>query len=442
MKIFTLSFFFLIALLTIPCTASGIPATIHSEWGVPLPESGNPANELPRVMAAGNPVLITVNYQYQPNLFVFDGNGTLLWNTTLAAEKTPWLSSASLFPDGSGLVVTQLEPGCCHGSVTNTSQNKVLSFDRTGKTSWEYITWSPPLSSSVLRTTRDILIGTGDGQIFCLNENGSVRWKTAVEAPVTALTTSDDGNTIIATGESNYDSSIRYGESLHPFDLFILDCDGVVLGKYQMRGVNIAKSNNNGSVIAVSGGPFGNLMVFNRSGTRLYERSFPAIPRAIAMTGNGSRIIIETAGGGIYCLDTGGREVWKKIIEPGSQGLAISGSRQSVALGNGTIIEVYDITGELLGAYPAGSKVRSVAMVPGSDSFLVGSDGELFFISVAGANSEREQSLFSGSQILPTSVPVAPVAPTTQHSSLPYIFPLAALCIAGVLAILSRLSGQ
>ncbi|MFA4876194.1 MAG: PQQ-binding-like beta-propeller repeat protein [Methanoregula sp.] len=440
MKIYIFSSFFILALLIVPSVASGTPADAQLIWKVPLPDSGDPAIEFPIVTATGSPVLVTVNYQHQPSLFVFNGNGSLLWNITLAAEKTPWLSSVSIVPDGSWLTVTQLVPGCCHGSVTNTSQNKVLSFDRTGKKSWEFITRSPPLSLSILKTTRDILVGTADGWILCLNENGSVRWKTTVDVPVTTLTTSEDGSTIIATGDSNYDSGVRYGETSPSFDLFILNNNGVILGKYLTKEENIAKTSNNGSVIAVLSRPSGNLIFFNRTGAKLNEQTFPVPPAAHAMTPDGSRVIIETDRGEVYCLDTNGLFIWNKSIKPGSQGLAVSGNGQNFAIGNGSTFEIYRITGEPLGVYPASSKIRSITMVPGSDSFLAYSDRELFFISVTRADPYGEHSPVPGSQILPTTVQVAAAASTTQHSSLSIIFPLSAIFIAGVLGVIFRKS--
>lgn len=416
--------FFLLAVLLVIHPVMGLEYLSQPEWEVPIPHSDNAANQIPVIHVAEGGRLISLNFQYEPVLFVYDGNGSLLFNKTLSAGQAPWLSSISLFPDGTGLAGTQLVPGCCHGSVSNTSSNKVIFFDRSGRIVWEYVTYSPPLASAVLPDTRDIVVGTEDGKILCLDENGQVRWTTRVEAPVVSLTASADGSTIVAAGDSNYDSWKQYGEPLVPYDLFFLGADGTVLGKYQTRGQNTVAASRNASVIAVIGGPFKNLMVFNRTGDKTGERSFYGAVSALSMTGDGARIVVQTSDGRIYCMDNDLRETGDIPAAPGSQGIAVSDTGETIAFGNSRSITLYTLSGELLGIFPVDSEVRFMSPVPGSGSFIIGTGQKMIFFNVTAMVFERE--------LHPDQIVPAGQSPTAAALPLPVV-----IMVLGLWSILS-----
>jgi outer membrane protein assembly factor BamB len=419
---------FLLAILSVPYPVMGLEYQSYPEWAVPLTNSENPANQAPVIQVADGGRLISLNFPHEPVLFVYDESGTRLFNTTLSAEKTPWISSVSLVPDGSGLVVTQLVPGCCHGSVSNTSSDKVIFFDRSGRIIWEYVTYSPPLASAVLPDTRDIVVGTEDGKILCLDENGQVRWTTRVEAPVISLTASADGSTIVAAGDSNYDAWKQYGEPLVPYDLFFLGADGTVLGKYQTRGQNTVAVSRDASVIAVIGGPLKNLMVFNRTGAKTGDRSFPGTVSALSMTGDGTRIVVETSDGRIWCMDNDLRETCDIPAAPGSQGIAVSDTGETIAFGNNRSVTIYTRSGELLGIFPGESRVRFISPVPGSGSFIVGAEQKMIFFNVTASGS---YGTFPPDQQLPADTP-ATAAP------LPLLVVMIALGLCFLLSVMVK----
>jgi len=420
-----LLFFFLLAVLLIVHPVMGYEYLSKPEWEVPIPYLDNAANQAPVIHVAEGGRLISLNFPYEPGLFVYDKSGTLLFNTTLSAEKTPWISSVSLVPDGTGLVVTQLVPGCCHGSVSNTSSNKVIFFDRSGRIVWEYVTYSPPLASVVLPDTRDIVVGTEDGTILCLDENGQVRWTTRVEAPLVSLTVSGDGSTIVAAGDSNYDSWKQYGEPLVPYDLFFLGANGTVLGKYQTRGQNTVAAGRDASVIAVIGGPFKNLMLFNRTGTKTGERSFPGTVSALSMTGDGTRIVVQTSDGRIWCMDNDLRETCDMPAAPGPQGIAVSDTGETLAFGKNQFVTIYSLSGEQLGIYPGESRVRSISPVPGSGSFIIGTEQKMIFFNVTAVGSERG--------LHPDQIVPAGQSPTAAPLPLPIV--IVALGLWSILAV-------
>jgi outer membrane protein assembly factor BamB len=373
--------FILLAILFVPHAVMGQEYLSLPEWEVPAFHSYHAANQNPLIHVADNGRLISMNFPYEPDFFVYDGNGTVLFNKTLSAEKPSWISSISPTSDGSGLAVTQLVPGCCHGSVSNTTSNKVMFLDRSGRTVWEYVTHEPSLASAVVPDTGNIVIGTDEGRILCLDRNGSVRWTTVVEAPVVSLTVAADGKTIVAAGDSNYDAWKHYGEQLNPFDLFFLDAGGNVLGKYQTRGKNTVSASRNASQIAVIGGPFGNLMLFNRTGTKTGERSFPGTVSTHSINGDGTRIIVITSHGQVYYLDEKLRETGNIPAEPGSMGFAVSGTGDRIARGNNRTVTLSWISGGVPDTYTTDSRVRVIVPVPGTESFVIATEERLVFLN-------------------------------------------------------------
>ncbi|AGB02595.1 outer membrane protein assembly factor BamB family protein [Methanoregula formicica] len=389
-KITPFFFFFILAFLITPFPVMGLEYPLHPAWEVPLVPSDNPANLSPVLHVAEEGRLISLNYPYSPDFFVYDGNGSLLFNKTLTAEKIPWVSSITPVPDGTGIVITQLVPGCCHGSVSNTTSNKVTFYDRSGRIVWDYVTYQPPLASAVLPNTGDIVVGTEDGRIIGLDRNGSVRWTTVVDAPVLSFAASADGSTLVAAGDSNYDSWIHYGERLSPYDLFFLDGTGSVLGKYQTRGQNTVAVSRNGSVIAVIGGRFGNLMMFNRTGTMTGERSFPGAGTALDISDDGTRLVVETSEGRVYALDGKMQEIVSLPGEPG-QRIAVSDTGDVLARGGNWNITLYRIaTGENLGTVQAGSGVRFISAVPGTGSFVISTGQKMSFFTMTTGKPYQE----------------------------------------------------
>lgn len=385
----TTPLFFLLALLFTAQPVMGLEYLIQPAWEIPLICPDTPADQIPVIHVAERGNLISVNYPYEPGFFVYDGDGSLLFNKTLSAEKTPWITSISPVPDGSGLAVAQLVPGCCHGSVSGTASNKVVFFDRSGRIVWEYPTEKPPLATVILPGSGDIIIGTEDGRILCLDRQGSLRWSASVEAPVISLRASEDGRTIVASGNSNYDAWKQYGEPISPYDLFFLDADGTVLGKFQTRGENTVAISRDASAIAVIGGPLGNLMVFNRTGTKTVEQSFPGTISALSLAGDGSRIIVETSGGRVYCLDENLQERWNLQAAAGPQGMAVSDTMDILAVGENYNVTLYRITGDVIGTYQADSRVRFISEIPGTASFIIATEGKMAFVNLTVEEAHR-----------------------------------------------------
>ena len=394
-----------------------------------LPSPGDAENHTAVIGITDNGNLATLYYQNTPELFVYKGNGSLLWNVTLSAEQIPWVSSASIASDGSLVVVTQLVPGCCHGTVTNTSSNKVILFDASSAKMWEYPTANPPLASAISGNNRDILIGMEDGRILCLDRNGTLRWTATMDAPIISLVTSRDGSTIVATGESNYLFSKTYNESLSPHDLFALRENGTLLWNYQTRGWNAAAVSDDGSVTAAIEKVSGTLRLFNRSGLVTMVPVYPGGLESLALAGNGSLVVTRTPKGDVYSFTGTGSRTWTLPGEMGSRGIAIAGADDTVMIGDGSTIRQYSRDGTEIADRSLGSPVQSVAVAPGTGAIVAVTDQSIYFfprdVPVKGTES-------SGLNVSVT-VHSSDAGPTPSHeASVGLLVPVLALLAGGL----------
>lgn len=421
--------------LVLFCTgpAFGQPVFLTgAQTGIPLP--GAAGNHTPVISIAENGQLATLYYPNEPGVFVYNGNGSLLWTITLSAEQVPWVSSIGISPDGSLVSVTQLIPGCCHGTVTNTSSNKVILFERAGAKEWEYPTASPPLSSAISGNNHDILIGTEDGRIIDLDRNGTLCWTARVDAPVLSLTTSRDGSTIVATGDSHYAFNKTYGEPLSPHDLFALSENGTLLWDYQTKGWNSAAVSDEGSAIAAIEKVSGTLRLFNRAGPVTTLRVYPGGLATLALAGDGSLIVTQTPGGGVYGFAGNGSPVWTLPAEPGSRGLAITGTDDSVMIGDGSTLRLYSRDGTEVENRSLGAPVQAIAAASGTGTVVAATDQSLFFLPVENPAKVSERNGLAAPVV--TRSPDA-IFTSSREAPANLLIPVIAL-IAGALVIAGR----
>jgi len=249
---------------------------------------------------------------------------------------------------------------------------------------------------------------------------------------VSALITSRDGSTIVATGESNYYFNKLYGEPLNPDDIFVLNDDGTLLWKYQTGGTNTAAVSDDGSTIAVIDGRSGNVLLFNRTGSKMMERAYAGTPSALAMSGDGNLIAVETNEGFVYGLDHNGSPTWNASVEPESQGIAISDNGNIVILGNGQTIAMYNKTGNHLGGYPVDSRIRSIDTSSDTRSFIVGTEQKLIFFSVTGSEVGTEIPVVTPILTLQSSTHIPQTSNDAPMSSTIPVFALG-VCAMGMI---------
>ncbi len=87
-KKITVIILFVILTLFVPLL-NGQSRTLQQTNDILIPFTSPGGNQIPQIHIADNGNLVTVNYPYYPNFFVYDGNRSFLWNATLSAEQSP-----------------------------------------------------------------------------------------------------------------------------------------------------------------------------------------------------------------------------------------------------------------------------------------------------------------------------------------------------------------
>jgi outer membrane protein assembly factor BamB len=422
--------FLVLLLLSATVPVMGESFTIQPGGDLSLPAPGTNGTHTPHIQFADNGQLTILVYSNDPAIFRYDRNGSFLGKDTVSAEETPWISSASITPGGKNFVVTQLVPACCHGSVTNSSSNKVIFFDRSGMQLWDYPTYNPPLVSAVSGNNHDIIVGTDNGRIICLDINGSLRWVTPVDVPIVSLTTSRDGATVVATGKGNDYFATLYSKPQSPDDFFVLDSNGTVLRKNSFGGLDTVAINDDGAVIAVTGGHAGSLRVFNRSGTRTAERSLTGNPSALAMSGDGDLIVAGSSDGRVSAFDRKASPLWNISAGSGSSSIAVTGNGSMVVLGNNQTFGVYTRQGELLGTYPVNGRILSIKSSANGQSLVVMTEDRVIFFAAEVSQPATGYSEVSATPVLRSSQPIPVTSKKSPENS---FVPILALCLCAVI---------
>jgi hypothetical protein len=300
-----------------------------------------------------------------------------------------------------------------------------------------YSTMSPPTAVAISPDASRIYAGTEDRRVICLDRNGSVLWTGDTDAPVHSLTLSNDGSLIAAAGTNP--GTTPQGTVSYPNDLFLFDRNGSPLWKYRTGGPNTVAISDDNSIIAVVGGRYGNLYLFNRTGSLAGGRSFPETGSSLAISDDASRIVVGSVEGSVYGLDSHGTILWTIKNPRLSRNIAVDDTGDYVVFGNGSYVRTIDRNGSVQWEYPTGAWVSSVA---------VSADGR-----ATGAIADAVY--FFGSQDPDTSATVSitidPVAdhstgnpsheiPTTHPASLPLAVSVAAAGLGLLIVHRSRKS--
>ena len=361
----------LLCLLCIPALA------VQPQWTFHLSPNATYEGNLNRITISYDGQYLAAYVADESTLLYFNRTGALLWSRQFTAERPPWISSISIARDNSIIAASELVPGCCAGSVTSTPSNQVILFDRAGTILWNYSTMSPPITVAISPDASRIYAGTEDRRVICLDRNGSVRWTGGTDAPVYSLTLSQDGTLIAAAGRNpgtTPDGTVNY-----PNDLFLFDRNGSPLWKYRTGGPNTVAISGDNSILAVVGGRYGNLYLFNRTGGLVAERSFPETGSSLAMSNDASRIVVGALEGSVYGLDNAGAIVWTARTPHLSRNIAAANDGNYFAFGNGSSIQTVDRNGSALWDYPTGAWVSSVAVSGNGNATGAIADAVYFF---------------------------------------------------------------
>lgn len=338
-----------------------IPAlAVQPQWTFPLSPNASYEGNLNKVTISDDGQYLAAYVAENNTILFFNRTGALLWNREFAAERPPWISSIRIAPDNRIIAASELVPGCCAGSVTSTPSNQVILFDRTGAVLWNYSTLSPPTAVAISPDASRIYAGTEDRRVICLDRNGSLMWMKDTDAPVYSLTLSKDGTLIAAAGTNP--GTTPEGTVNYPNDLFLFDRNGSLLWKYRTGGPNAVAISGDNSVVAVVGGRYGNLYLFNRTGGLAGGRSFPETGSSLAISDDAGRIFVGSVEGSVYGLDSDGTMLWSIKTPRLSRNIATDDNGEYVVFGNGSSVRTVDRNGSVLRDYPTGAWVSSVAV--------------------------------------------------------------------------------
>jgi len=368
-----------LGLLCVPALA------VQPQWTFPLSPNATYEGNLNRISISDDGQYLAAYVADENTLLYFNRTGTLLWNRSFTAERAPWISSISISQDNSIIAVSELVPGCCAGSVTSTPSNQVIVFDRTGTILWNYSTMSPPTAVAISPDASRIYAGTEERRVICLDRNGSVLWTRSTDAPIYSLTLSQDGTLVAAAGTNP--GTTPYGTVNYPNDLFLFDRNGSPLWKYRTGGPNTVAISGDNAILAVVGGRYGNLYLFNRTGGLVGGRSFPETGSSLAMSDDAGRIFVGTMEGSMYGLDSDGTMLWTIKTSRLSRNIAAANDGNSVVFGNGSTIMMVDRNGSVLWDYPTGAWDSSVAVSGTGNAVGAIADAVYFFGSPSSESS-------------------------------------------------------
>ncbi|WP_292370503.1 WD40 repeat domain-containing protein [Methanoregula sp. UBA64] len=370
---------FLLALMAL-CLLCVPALAVQPQWTFALSPNATYEGNLNKVTISDDGQYLAAYVADENSLLYFNRTGALLWSRQFTAERPPWISSISIARDNSIIAASELVPGCCAGSVTSTTSNHVIIFDRTGAILWNYSTMSPPVAVAISPDASQIYVGTEERRVICLDRNGSVLWTGGTDAPVHSLTISKDGTLIAAAGTNP--GTTPQGTVSYPNDLFLFDRNGSPLWKYRTGGPDTVAISGDNAIIAVVGGRYGNLYLFNRTGGLVGERSFPETGSSLAISDDASRIVVGSVEGSVYGLDNHGTILWTIKTSRLSRNIAIDETGDYVVFGNGSSITTVDRNGSALRNYPTGAGVSSVAVSGNGNATGAIADAVYFFGSL------------------------------------------------------------
>ena len=414
----------LVILLLIPACSGGSVSVlaVQPQWTFSLSPNATYEGNLNRIIISDDGQYLAAYVAEENTLLFFNQTGTLLWSRQFTSERPPWISSIDISRDNSIIATSELVPGCCAGSVTSTTSNQVILFDRTGAILWNYSTLSPPTAVAISPDASRIYAGTEDSRVICLDRNGSVLWTQNTDAPAYSLTLSKDGTLIAAAGKNP--GTTPNGTVNYPNDLLLYNQNGSLLWKYRTGGPNTVAISRDNSKIAVIGGRYGNLYLFNRTGGLVGGRSFPETGSSLALSDDASRIFVGSVEGSVYRLDNAGAIVWTITTPYLSRHIAAANDGKCVVFGNGSSIMKVDRNGSVLWEYSTGAWVSSVAMSGDGRETGAISDAIYFFNSQVPVtppdttgnpemNTLLPISSTSGLPVKPSTTPSTPLSPIT-----------------------------
>jgi len=183
------------------------------------------------------------------DVYVFGSTGELLWQYPTTSYAS-CLEVAGIAGDSSKHVL----------AATRYPQPSVLALDSLGAVLWSFdLGASPAIVVSYDGTDRgdgDVLVGSLDGTVEMLDSDGSLRWRSQLSGPVSAVSSGD------VNADGMVEAAVGTGDCYSSGGIFVLDIStGAVIGLYDVwdsvSALQVADTNGWGGdevVAALDGG--------------------------------------------------------------------------------------------------------------------------------------------------------------------------------------------
>ena len=237
---------------------------------------------------------------------------------------------------------------------------------------WSYITNFPVDSSPTIADIngdgiREVLSGAADYNLYCFNNDGSIRWK---------FQTSSYINSSAAVADIDGDGQMEIVFGSADYNFYCLNKDGQLLWKFGTGGYiwsspAVADLNNDGKKEIVVGSYDGYLYCFDPKGNLLWKyktngliEGSPAIAD-IDTTQNGLEIVIGSYDGNVYCLNKDGQLIWTYATGAGIKSSAAvadiddNGTIEVLIGSDDKYLHCLDNKGHLVWKYQTGDIVES-----------------------------------------------------------------------------------
>ena len=226
---------------------------------------------------------------YDSSIYYMNETGAVLWNRSMCYD-TFYINSFSLSSDGNYLAVSD------SASAPASNPMKRMSFrNNSGETLWNYLARTFVFYSAISSDGSCSVFGSYDN-ITCFDKNGSSLWNYPVNAPVTSLDMSEDGEYTLAV--------------LGHKSVICLNMSGSVLWEHEFRTVNDMKISGDGNYICLSSISLRKLYFLNNKGAILWNRTLPHTGIMCELSYTGDIIVVRTTGG-VYSYDQSGKVRWQ-----------------------------------------------------------------------------------------------------------------------------------
>ena len=268
---------------------------------------------------------------------------------------------------------------------TSSKDDKVYSFDRTGKILWTVETGGALQSTIAVDQNGDIFVGSTDTRLYSFDKDGIPRWDRAL------------GGTILTSPSIGNDDLIYVGISTGRF-FAISKSDGNIEWSIQTGDEIVSSASVDSDGIVYFGSNDGNLYSVDQNGQLLWTYATDgAVTGSPALTVDGE-IVFPSQDGSLYKLDNSGSLLWKFETDGAISSSPVISSNGIILFGSedGNVYSVSE-SGELIWSYELDSPVNGTPALTAEGLLVIGSDDGI--ISVFNAEGELIRQLRTGGSI-------------------------------------------